>query len=510
MIRLALQDYRLFPYERALAAREVEALGADLIKTEDQALIVNGAPNLDELRRLTYVARIELPDGSVVEPEAARIEANSRGGSARSGRRQVTRYHLHGLHEYKGKFNPQTVRAFANVLGLQPDDWLIDPFCGSGTSLVEGLSMGANVLGIDRSPMATLIARAKVKAFKAQRPDAVADELHSWVDSVSPRIDLAQESARINKEGLSHLDINSREYVEHWFTPSALAGLSEALAGLQPLRGVVRLLVEVSVSSICRVVSMQRPEDLRVRRQPADFEAPAVAPLLRAAIERTVTGLRELDQLDLERGGRALVRHGSSSTPHLYEGLPPGRQRVVITSPPYATALPYIDTDRLSIALLGLAPAANLSQLERNLIGSREWTAKENRQWSSALANNAEQLPDAVVSLCQSIAVAHEGGGFRRRALAGLLYRYFTFMRSSFTALHRALGLGDCAALIVGANQTKGEEMIEIPTPELLAEVSEQAGFELQEIVPLQTYPRFGIHQANGIREESAIILKPS
>jgi len=85
-------------------------------------------------------------------------------------RRQSTRYSVHGLHEYKGKFNPQIVRATANLLrlGLDRKAQILDPFCGSGTSLVEAAHMGWDALGTDINPLAILISNAKIQALKIQ------------------------------------------------------------------------------------------------------------------------------------------------------------------------------------------------------------------------------------------------------------------------------------------------------------------------------------------------------
>ena len=66
---------------------------------------------------------------------------------------------------------------------------------------------------------------------------------------------------------------------------------------------------------------------------------------------------------------------------------------VVITSPPYATALPYLDADRLSLIILGLLPRREYSSKESEMIGSREiterkradiWATYEGRSWTHA------------------------------------------------------------------------------------------------------------------------------
>lgn len=79
--------------------------------------------------------------------------------------------HVHRLHPYKGKFIPQLVEYFidshtdefkSNVF-FKPGDILLDPFCGSGTTLVQAAELGIDSIGIDVSAFNTMISNVKVK-----------------------------------------------------------------------------------------------------------------------------------------------------------------------------------------------------------------------------------------------------------------------------------------------------------------------------------------------------------
>ena len=79
--------------------------------------------------------------------------------------RQATRYSVHGLHEYKGKFNPQVAKALLNIFGVRSGGRVLDPFCGSGTTLVECTHADVLGLGIDINPFAVFLANAKLRAL---------------------------------------------------------------------------------------------------------------------------------------------------------------------------------------------------------------------------------------------------------------------------------------------------------------------------------------------------------
>lgn len=71
-----------------------------------------------------------------------------------------TNYLTHRLHPYPAKFIPQIPNALIQELS-RVGDTVGDIFCGSGTTLVESLTLKRNAVGIDASPLACLIARAK-------------------------------------------------------------------------------------------------------------------------------------------------------------------------------------------------------------------------------------------------------------------------------------------------------------------------------------------------------------
>ena len=75
----------------------------------------------------------------------------------------------------------------------------------------------------------------------------------------------------------------------------------------------------------------------------------------------------------------------------------------VISSPPYATALPYIDTQRLSIALLGMANAARIRSLDSELVGSREIANSERLTLEGEMEEHGNGLPTSVSKFCRKL-----------------------------------------------------------------------------------------------------------
>jgi hypothetical protein len=87
-----------------------------------------------------------------------------------------TTKHVHRLHPYKGKFIPQLVEYFLDdhtddfkkEVYFHPDDIVLDPFCGSGTTLVQANELGMHAIGIDISFFNSFISNCKVAEYDIQ------------------------------------------------------------------------------------------------------------------------------------------------------------------------------------------------------------------------------------------------------------------------------------------------------------------------------------------------------
>lgn len=502
-------SYRLFPYERALAAREVANLTTEPASPTPDGFSFSDTAAARVIDRATYFNVVQAADlgGPTRQAAVEQRHALLRGVEQR---RQATRYGLHGIHEYKGKFNPQVVRALTNVVDMDASV-LIDPFCGSGTSLIEAVRLGIGAVGVDRSPMAVFLASAKARSLAEPDYAALHEAFGGFVRDLASDMKEAQQSGTGSSlDGI--LGPDALSYLRNWFPPEALAAVSVALSRTLPAapRTTVHHLAEVALSSILRAVSLQLPDDLRVRRRPEPFEPPPVWELFLEAAERIEIGLEEMEAWP-RSGAIAKVHLGSASDPGWFSEVDEVGRRFILTSPPYATALPYIDTDRLSIVALGLGSVKEVRQLEMDLVGSREWRKADERGWWRRLSANTDALPDAVMELVQDLQRRNEDGnaGFRRAAVPALLYRYFARMGECFDAWRTGLRAGERALLIVGNNRTTaGGEQTVIRTPQLLGEVAATRQYVVEEIIPLETWPRYGLHGKNGVSGEDALVIR--
>lgn len=136
--------------------------------------------------------------------------------------------HVHRLHPYLGKFIPQLVEWFLGRY-FQPDDIILDPFMGSGTTLVQGNEMRMHTIGIDISPFNCLIAKVKTAKYDVLKARAEILEIERRVTTFSKYLTRSQEvnlslfpEERMDDLKESLLEECQSDYLRTWFAPRAL------------------------------------------------------------------------------------------------------------------------------------------------------------------------------------------------------------------------------------------------------------------------------------------------
>jgi len=494
-MRVERHNYRYFPYELDLAHRELETvLRPQAIRDIDGGFEIERARQPGQAHRLVYFSGFSC-DNEIFPTTQALLESVNG-----NGRRQSTRYSVHGVHEYKGKFNPQVARALFNILITRTDEppMILDPFCGSGTSLVEAAHAGLRGVGLDSNPFAVFLANAKIATLHAS-PDLLEAEARRVASVPRPR----------NASASSFGSEARAAYLARWFdadTHSTVDGIRQRILRADPS---VQPTLLALASNLLRDYSLQDPTDLRIRRRKTPPPSVPFEEQFRAAVVALTAKLRTTQSILGTTCTRPMAVLGDARAIHASD-VSSFEFGLAITSPPYATALPYIDTQRLSIVWLELAEPEDIPVLDSLLIGSRESRGSRQRQLAEQMQNNLDHLPDEQWRFCVRLYEAiGESDGFRRRAVPMLLYRYFASMRDSFKSVRAVMTTGSPYALVVGGNHTTlGGNRFDIDTPHHLAELACSAGWSLRETHRLQTYQRYGYHTRNAVRSEALVLLE--
>jgi site-specific DNA-methyltransferase (cytosine-N4-specific) len=517
------------PFERGLALRELQVLTgsapAPLAGGESAEYVVDTEMSVEDLAgRLSYWERVDgltsVYTAQVLHESTVNLVRNGTSISELQGllpfrdqvplpNRRALRYGTHGVHEYRGKFFPQLVRALINIADVPPGGLVADPMVGSGTTPVEAVTAGRDAVGLDLNPLSVLMARTKTLLLGVP-----ADELARSYERVRSRL-LADADSANGRGRLAYLESlpeQDQKYLAAWFAETVLADLDRVMAAvLDEPSGPFQDLLRLALSNILRRVSWQRDDDLRVRREiRTDVEWDAIAEFL----QQIGRSIRIVIAFNLQRGpehlGHADIAEGDARdiSSNWAEHL--GRVDAVITSPPYATALPYLDTDRLSLCYLGLLSRPQHRVRDQGMIGNREITESGRKRLLGQYALASGELPKDVADLISRVHDLNENSevGFRRRNMSALLSKYFSDMRLVFGGIHGLLRPGGAAFVVVGSNHTvAGGTRVDIETARLLGLVAQQAGLRLDDELPMEMLVSRDIFRRNAGPSESILMF---
>jgi len=500
--------YKLWPYEAMLRNREVRALLNVQVKTKKgQPFSLSLDPySVTKARKLVFTHGVGLP-ALHIEPTWQAIIEN--GFTDQPSARKDPKYVTHGLHPYKGKFYPQLAKALLNLCDLQAGARIFDPFCGSGTTLLEGYLNGYRTFGCDMNPLAAKIAKAKLGILEAN-PDGVREAVRTLANKLEQApTHLPNDREQLHESCLDEID--------RWFpvpVPYKLNWLLRAIRGVS--EGAVRDFLEVVLSSIIRQVSQQDPNDLRIRKRKEPIEDADVLGLYLDALN---TQYERIERFWSVRGYSPSkfrsyrVIEGDSRRKETLEllGLVHSSVDLILTSPPYATALPYIETDRLSLLILFGMDASQRRPVEHNLVGSREIVREQRRQLERTVGRHASGLPMRLGDYLEDLhgRLSKANVGFRRRNMPALLLRFFQDMNAILDKCRCVLRPGGEAMFVIGDNRMRVDgEYERIPTSDFLQDIALAQGFELAERIDISVTTENLVHVKNAITQNVVLRLK--
>lgn len=414
--------------------------------------------------------------------------------------RRCLRYGPHGIHEYRGKFFPQLVPALLNIGEVPHKGLIADPMSGSGTTIVEAVLAEHNAVGLDMNPLSVYLGTVKCAALSLQPK-----ELSSWYQKV--RDELLTSRYKEKLDYFHSLPTPDQEYLSAWFSVETLQSLDGIVRAVRQIsNAAVRGLMLVSLSNILRKVSWQKEDDLRVRREVrVDADIDPVKEYLEELGRSVRTVLAFLYQECGQPRGTFSVREGDARQLQQHWAQHVGMVDAVITSPPYATALPYLDTDRLSLCYLQLLSRKSHRPYDYRMIGNREVTEGLRRTYRESFARKKHEFPSAIPRLIETIERLNEssGAGFRRRNLPALLAKYFMDMRDVISGVRRMLKPGSIAFFVVGNNHTlAGGKRVEIETATLLNQLAESLGLDVADPLRMEMLVSRDIFRNNASESE--------
>jgi DNA modification methylase len=411
---------------------------------------------------------------------------------------------VHDWYRFVLSFPPHLVRKYIARFGVSADQCVLDPFCGTGTVLVECKKLGISSLGVEANPMAHFASRVKIDwsidpdllvvharkvaevALEQLRAEGIEDVafFHIVQDDI-PLHTLSDEHLKLLltnsisplplHKTLVLLDCLGKHREEEFYDHERL-GLAKALV--------------TSISNL-----HFGPE---VGVGPAKHDAPVISSWLHE-ISRIASDLRIVQ---CSKDVPAIAHFADSR--QILQVLEPESIDAVITSPPYPNEKDYTRTTRLESVLLGFIHSkAELQALKRGLVRSNTRGVYKGDDDDTWIAQHPEIQRIAEAIEARRIELGKTSGF--ERLYAKVTKLYFGGMAKHLAELRPALRPGAQLAYVVGDQASYLRVMI--PTGQLLADIAQSLGYDLVNIDLFRT--RLATATKQQLREEVVVLRWP-
>lgn len=276
-----------------------------------------------------------------------------------------TRNFTHGVHRYSGKFIPQIARQALEIIS-EPGEMVLDPYCGSGTTLLEATIAGRRAIGIDLNPLAVLISKVKFTPIPEVSLKALQRRLTEFVQLVKesqsgPDL-LSGSNGYAIEERVKRDSRWQNDWYRKWFEEEnlwQLIALHQEIVMIEP--------------EPCRDLALVAFSDILRRCSHAHSGYPNVM-YDKRRIERPLPSNLFLGKLDAFCKSITELRFDSSHiTPQVFLGdarklaLKDESVDAIVTHPPYIGSIPYAEYGSLSLTWLGF----DAKELDKRLTGGK-------------------------------------------------------------------------------------------------------------------------------------------
>jgi hypothetical protein len=415
----------------------------------------------------------------------------------------------HDWYRFVLSFPPHLVRTYLDRFGVTAGHCVLDPFCGTGTTLVECKKLGIASVGIERNPMAHFASRTKLDwSVNPDRLIAHAEEVAAHAAARLRADDVSDEAP------LPLFASNGAPVAEplRELPPEAHAILLKDSISALPLHKVLVLLAALATEespefsgperlALARVI-VQEASNLHFGPEvgvgPPKVDASVIAPWIRAV--RSIA--RDLRQLGDHASTPAVVH--LTDARHLSEVIAPASVDAVITSPPYPNEKDYTRTTRLESVILGfIHNKAELRALKQELVRSNTRSVYTVDTDDQLVVNHVEIQRIAEEIERRRIELGKTSGFERMYARVTRLY--FGGMVRHLASLRAILRPGARLAYVVGDQASYLRVMIR--TGAILADLARGLGYEVEGIDLFRT--RLATATRATLREEVVVLRWP-
>lgn len=420
-------------------------------------------------------------------------------------RHKTSTQHVHGLHKYKAKFFPRMIRSlmlrYIDKVPQNPngEKVILDPFVGSGTTLVEASLMGYPSIGIDLDDLSCKISQTKIEVLHLPENDANNIEEHV--------INLIQNAENIADGTYKFPQIIAKKF-DRWGNNDERVQYEKEIGSWQKAIKKVKNGLLKDLFWICLSDALCKKFNIRMMGTGSGRFALEIA---KTPLKKTMIG--NLSQLPKIVSSIRFLKNAYKIAPAQADVLigdarkmkiPSENISLIITSPPYLPASSgrenYVAGKAISITALGLMNEKQLNACEQESIGAMR---------DKGLNENGI-LPAEVYKLVNWL----KNDSLREIKAAPVL-NYYEAIHSALAETYRVLVKGGIAVYIIG-KESKFYEfktrkiLYNVQCDKIFTDIAQAIGFNIIEQIDIQLDKQNRNARSRSLDDyfESAIVLQ--
>lgn len=406
----------------------------------------------------------------------------------------------HLIHSYPAKLLCNIPYYFLSTTDLfcPYEGFVLDPFCGTGTVLLEAIASGRNAYGADANPLAVLISKVKTTYIPKEE----------LLDTLS---------AILTRARRDHSIFPPDEMIGEWFSESTINQLHRLEVSIGKVRKAKQkdffllcfsnLIKKVSFAdptiSVPVKLNPNRFVEGSERRESAQFRLKTLQDVdvydkFESICMLNIARVDSLKDLDKRVSAEVISNDARNLTRHLTGGelLADGSVDLIFTSPPYAGAQKYIRASRLNLYWLGTKQSAAIRDLNDKNIGREDYHR----------AQTLQRIETGIPAADAVLENLYAKGKAERACIVGT---YLNEMKTALDESYRVLKPGGYMILVIGNNTVSG---ISFNTQDYLTTYLQSKGMHL-EFKLIDDIKSYGLmtkrnKTANTISSEWVLVLK--
>lgn len=392
-----------------------------------------------------------------------------------------TSQHVHGLHPWPARMIPQVANRIIREWSNEQDT-VLDPFCGSGSVLVEALLNSRNAVGVDINPLAYLISKVKTTQLT---PELLLRETGPLMEEIGYRIEAL-------RKGEASVKTFVFRNIFHWFKKDVvdeLTVIKETISNAEKSNKDIYDFLKVCFSMTLRKASNiafdDNPYFIRVKKgEPLKKHSPDVRSIFEKQLSGSITRMGEF--ISLHPDGLQCSVHNADARVLPIED---GSIDLIVTSPPYGEeshTMAYTRFAKLTLQWLGFTPS-DVRRIEGQSLGGKA-------VYQRPLTENIDEMLKTVEVLDKR----------RSKEVFSFIWDYHKCLKE----MYRVLAPNKCVGIVIGDRTAKG---VKVSNEVITKELGKQVGFEevttYEREIPKKVLPRRD-YKVELINREYIIIMK--